>query len=110
MCLLFGWGHAKDRWLSMKSVCLPQCSAFPVISKESLCLHASCLPLIKEEGPDRLNLLGFSEWRWDAEVGGKKVRPPQILSRLVGHANLAEGITFPLAGIQLCTGRCLDEA
>lgn len=39
---------------------------------ESLCLHASCLLLIKEERSEGVNLLSFGEWRWDVVAGGRR--------------------------------------
>lgn len=39
---------------------------------ESLCLHASCLLLIKEERSEGVNLLSFGEWRCDVVAGGRR--------------------------------------
>lgn len=52
---------------------------FWIIWMESLCLHSSCLLLIKEERSAGGNLLGFSEWRWNVEVDGRR-RGSDLLS------------------------------
>lgn len=74
---------------------------------ESLCLHASCLLLIKEERSEGVNLLSFGEWRWDVVASGRRPgsdHPKSQSSGWTRQLSLSH-LTCSLAQIQDCMQR-----